>query len=702
MPRMKPDLRYSLLPVFAFAGAFLMFVLEPLVGRMMVPAYGGGFHVWTTCLMFFQGVLLLGYLYAHFIAPRIGRWHLLVACLPLLLLPIDVRPVPDPTAPIGSILVALLARVALPIGVLSTTGVVAQMWLARSERRDADPYWLYAASNAGSLLGLLAYPLLVDPLMGVASQRGIWSVLYLGYLGLVATVAPRGKLEAAPAAPSGDDGIGAGPAGRPVTRPLVLRWLALSMGPSVMLMAVTNAISFDVGSIPLVWVLPLALYLTTFILVFGKRQRYPTMVRTYWPELAIAGLVVLTAAPMFPSWPRLGIHLLALFAVCLAGHAELHRLRPAASELTKYYLIMSVGGWAGGVFVSIFAPVLFDRLFEYPVAIILVAGAILASRDGFTLRGLANTQIGMRAMVRAPFAVTGLAFAAAWMLPNEGPTDTRMELMRNHYGIYQVGDLEKNIGDEENPDVVPVRYLVHNGTMHGSQVVSDDLRHLPGAYYHRNSGLGDVLRMVGSPMKLGVIGLGTGGTAAYAGASDEIVFYEIDPDDETLAREHFTFLSDCPGTVRVVIGDARMMLAADARVPDGYFDALFVDAFSGDAIPTHLLTLEALELYQRKLRKGGIIVFNVTNRFYDLRPVLAAAAAELGVEGAFKIRKERDGLAPLESGTRYFVLSEDAAAVSRLVADGWTRVQSPRDVTVWTDDYVNVFTALFAQLRSGR
>ena len=695
---MKPHVRHVLLPAFVFAGAFLMFMLEPLVGRVLLPAYGGGFHVWTTCLMFFQGVLLAGYLYAHVIAPRIGRWHLLVACTPLLIFPLHVTPAPDPNAPIISIVTVLLSCIALPFGVLSTTGVLAQSWLAAAEDGKDDPYWLYAASNAGSLLGLLAYPFFVEPFLGVWAQRWTWSASYLGYLALASLVAPRKQARRiGPAATVRDAEAAAF-----ISNVSLAAWFTLSTATSMLLMAVTNAISFDVGSIPLVWVAPLAIYLLTFVLVFSTTPTYPNWLRRYWPEAALGGLVALAAAPLLPSWPRIGLHLLALFAVCMAGHSKLHELRPHPGALTKYYLVMSIGGWAGGMFVSLAAPALFDRLLEYPIAIALVATSFAllshteASRDAQPV-----PRFRMDTVVRAPVALTALAFVSSWILAGNGSNQTHLLLLRNHYGVYQVGELTEQRTTPSGQTVVEtVRQIVHNGTIHGAQIKENPGE--PIGYYHRASGLGDVIDSLERPFKLGVIGLGAGASAAYLDAGDEIAFYEIDPDDEHIARRWFSYLGDCRGDARVVIGDARLTLAADPQAPDGRFDVLLVDAFSGDAIPTHLLTREAIELYLRKLRPGGLLLFHVTNRFYDLRPVLESVRRTLGLHAAYKIRPET-ALEPFERHSVYWVMSKDAERIDRLAsAFDWSRPElgtgQIQPTTLWTDDYVNALAPLWRRL----
>jgi SAM-dependent methyltransferase len=674
-----------------------MFVLEPMVGRILLPAYGGGFHVWTTCLMFFQGVLLVGYLYAHFVAPRIGRWHLLVACAPLCLLPIQLSAAPDQALPVLSMLAVLAARIAIPFAVLSTTSIVAQSWLARSsDGGSLDPYRLYAASNAGSLLGLLAYPFLFEPWLGLQAQRWAWSAAYLGYLALALLLAPAHE-RVAPAHAKRPSGAHEEPA---------LAWFVLSTATSMLLMGVTNALSFDIGSIPLVWVAPLALYLASFILVFRESHPETGLWARLWPVAAVAGLVAL-ALPVIPGLPRIAMHLAALFATCMAAHRQLHRLRPPPHALTRYYVVMSLGGWAGAVFVTFAAPVLFDRLHEYAIAIVLVAIA-LAMLDGRRSLGLPHTERpALRGVLAAPVAVT--AFALFGVLSGAAGHESARKLVhRNHYGLYQVGDVRASAGAE---GAEQIRQIVHNGTIHGAQVLDGPGRHQPIGYYHRAGGIGDVIELsanLHTRLRVGVVGLGAGTLAAYIRAEDEMVFYEIDPDGEKLARSWFSYLENAAGRVRVVIGDARLTLASDVETTRDGFDVLLVDAFSGDAVPTHLLTREALTLYRSKLRPGGVLVFHITNRLYDLRPILEAQARVLGMHAASKVRDTRQ-LEPLERRTVYWAMSEEAEPIGRLLAKGWQPIEPfepSRDGenarSVWTDDYVNTLAPLWMSLTSAR
>jgi len=361
--------RRVLLPLFVLQGALLLFMLEPMVGRRLVAAHGAGFHVWNTCMMFYSGALLVGYLYAHWLVPRVGRWHLLFVASSLLWVAMgwvgmSELPEPSPGGPVLSVLLALLATTAVPFCVLATTSVVAQQWLASSSGPGSDdPYHLYAASNVGSLLGLLAYPFLVEPLLGLEAQGRLWSALLVTYVGVSFALAPRGRIATGPAADGGH-----APAQRPGTA-IAAYWLALSLAPSMALLAVTNLIANSLGSIPLVWVAPLAVYLSTFILAYRTRSAQGSLLRRNAPELCVLAAIALTGSLAGP----LGL----LFAVALAGHSELHRTRPEARHLTYYYLLVATGGWAGAAFVSLAAPQLFGDLYEWPLSLLLLSGTLL-------------------------------------------------------------------------------------------------------------------------------------------------------------------------------------------------------------------------------------------------------------------------------------------------------------------------------------
>ncbi len=694
----RPSPRPHLLAAYAFLGAFLMFTVEPLVGRIVVPQCGGSMYVWATCLMFFQGALFAGYLYAHLIGPKIGRLHLLVVAAPLLLLPLEIHAAPG-DHPIASLLVALARDVGPLVAVLATTSVLAQAWLARATGDGADPYWLYAASNAGSLGGLLAYPLLVEPWLGLERQRLLWAIGYLLYLALSAAVAPgrptqaeREEQESKPWWEQPDPYL---------PRSIQWYWFVLTAAPSIMLVAATNAISFDVGSIPLAWVAPLAIYLVSFVLTFRSKPLAGGWLRRLWPELGLLGFAIAAAPNPLPSYPTIALHLVVLLGLCLAAHGELYRVRPASHHLTRYYLIVAAGGWAGGTFASILAPFLFDRLYEYPAAIVLLVTAFAVARAPRLGGILAGRRPRLEGLVRVPVASAAVGLSAVLLMP--APGGEQAVVLRNPYGLYRIG-IRHHPATGAEP-AIDERYLLHNGTIHGGQLLVEGGGRLPIGYYHPASGVADAMAVLPRPRRVAVIGLGTGSMAAYFGPGEEVTFYEIDPDGERIARAYFDYLKATRAFVRVVTGDARIELARDLQAPDGSYDAVIVDAFSGDAIPVHLLTREAIALYRAKIRPGGLLVFHISNRFYDLRGVLRATLEAEGLPSMVKHRPPGPSLERFENPSTYVAATTDPALRQALAGRGWQDLQAAAEIgrpTPWSDDYVNVLAPLWAKLTSPR
>lgn len=660
---------------FVFLGAVLLFSLEPMAGRMLLPRFGGGFHVWTTALMFFQGALLVGYLYAHGLAERVGRWHLLVVAVPLLVLPPSIGEAAPAEGGAAGILLLLARWIALPFVVLATTAVVAQRWWASAGR---EPYGLYAVSNAGSLGALLGYALIVEPFVGLTAQRWAWMALYVLYAALAALA---WYTKGAPVAPPRRER-----SERPAPRTL-LYWALLAAAPSAFSMAVTNLIALDAGSVPLVWVVPLAIYLGSFVVAFAAPRdgetRVPGLVRRLWPHVALVGLFFFSGGDAGSGWLAAGVHLVVLAFACLAAHGELYRARPAASDLTRYYLVIAAGGWAGGAFVALLAPAAFSGLHEYPIALVGIALTIAVGRR-------AELRAWLRAAPRAALLAT--AALVLVIVAKVGVAQLTLEsaeplaVRRSFYGLYRVLRAP-------GPGAA-VRDLVSGGTRHGRQREGDPT---PLSYYHPEGPLGDALSTLEAPRIVGVVGLGVGAAAGHLEASERIRFFEIDPVVAELAREHFTYLSGSRGEVEVLIGDARVSLEREARAGAPRYDLLLVDAFAGDAIPTHLLTVEALRLYVSRLTDRGVLLVHVSNRYYDVRGVLAANARLLALSGAEIART--GALADGEDPSMYVALArEDAALAPLLARRGWRALATRPAVGAWTDDHVNVLEALVAGL----
>lgn len=671
---------------FVFLGAYLLFTMEPLVARMVLPLYGGSFHVWSTTLTFFQGILFIGYLYCHFFAKRLGGWHLVLVATPLAWLPlanwIGLAP-PGDSDPAWSLLFQLTLHIALPFGILATTSVIAQSWFTRSDTSGSSPYPLYASSNSGSLLALLAYITLFEPLFGLSVQRSLWYVAYLVYVVLAwrcwqITASNPEKVDSAIRPSSNIDGS------------TLVNWLLLSALPSAFMLAVSNVITLELGSVPLVWVLPLVIYLLSYVFTFGQRQWIsPSLLHAFWPAAVVCGLFV----DIGNLW-IFAAHLVALFALAMVGHSELHRLRPPPDQLTVFYLAIAFGGWMGSMAVSLVAPILFNSLAEYPIIAGVFALTILNLRKGDLLDALRRhpilSSLGASLAIALPFLIK---------TDDLGKVEKVIYEHRNYYGIYQV--VNQPLSQEQNPDLseeerydLGKRTLLHGSTVHGSQVLHPTLRRNPTSYYHRAGPLWDVLGDAKKKRNVAVIGLGVGTCATYFQEGESLTFYELDPAIEDIARAGFTYLDDCPAEVKIVVGDARLQLE---HAPDHSYDIIMVDAFSSDAIPTHLLTREALDLYDKKLAPQGTLVFHISNRYYNLLGVIKSTSAEYWKGLAKKSKKD---LEAFQSDAVYCVLHRKSDDVSALRGAGWRSLEVyPEECAPWSDDYINTLVPLYIGLR---
>ncbi|MCA9607825.1 MAG: fused MFS/spermidine synthase [Myxococcales bacterium] len=669
--------RLTSLHALVFVGALLLFTLEPLTGRMLLPHFGGAFHVWTTSLMFFQGALFLAYLYAHLVAERIGGWHLLVVALPLVLLPPSVGGGGADDASSLAILARLVTWVALPFTVLATTAIVAQNWRARS---GVAPYALYAISNAGSLGALLVYALVIEPLFGVETQRWAWAIGYLLYVGLAVTAFRRHAAGTAPVHEQPADG----PA--PTTSAMIY-WALLSAAPSAFLMAVTNHIALEAGNVPLVWIVPLAIYLGSFVVAFadppeGEPSRVPRLVRRLWPHVAAVGVFFYSGGDAGGGWIDALIHLAVLSFVTLAAHAELYRHRPEARWLTRYYLVIAAGGWLGGAFVALVAPLAFSGLWEYPISIAALVVTMLVGRR-------AELASWLKSAPKLAIVVTlALGAVIVWKIADgAGAVDTShtLAVRRSFYGVYRVTRTPRGHG--------AIRDLVSGTTRHGRQREGDGT---PLSYYHPRGPLGDVFAEV-APESIGAVGLGVGAAAGHLKRADQHMrFFEIDPTVVDLAQTYFSYLRRAGERVEVVTGDARVSLEAERQRGEPPYDLLLIDAFAGDAIPSHLLTIEALTLYLDRLAEDGLLVMHVSNRYYDLRPVLRANAEVLELAGVHVSRVHE--LALDQDPAQYVVLARDATLLEPLrVRHGWARLRDTAGLAgarPWTDDHVAPLEAL--------
>lgn len=657
---------------------------------MILPWFGGSAAVWTTCMLFFQVVLLFGYLYADGAVRRLrpkaqAVLHVLLLAASILVLPIVPGLAWKPTGaedPALRILLLLLATVGLPFLTLSATSPLLQAWYARTYQ-GAVPYRLFALSNAGSMLGLLSYPVLVEPFLPVHRQAMAWSAGFVVFCMLCAVAALR----------SAGKGIVASPNEAPpeevTAKPgpgIRLLWMALAACASILLLAVTNHLTQNVAAIPFLWVLPLSLYLLTFILCFSGEGRYRRIV--YLPLLAAAlgGMCFLLSEGYETTRLSILIPVYAggLFVSCMVCHGELAAQKPHPRHLTSYYLMISLGGAAGGIFVGLVAPYGFRGYFELPAG--LSACAVLALAILYRLRSSSVLWNRWRSAGLLSAAVGALVLIAVlgWQI-REDTRDARL-MVRNFYGGLRVDDS----APEDGPGAM--RTLVHGTITHGRQFLSPSLRRRPTAYYGPSSGVGLALRAGGRkrPRHIGVVGLGAGTIAAYGKPGDRYRFYEINPLVIRLADTEFSFLRDSGAEVEVVLGDARLSMESEPRQE---FDLLAVDAFSGDSIPVHLLTREAFEVYFRHLKKDGILAVHVSNKYLDLNPVVLLAAQSMGKE-AVMVDTEDEPETACYGSTWVLMAGRRAISGMPALARAGKPLAARASVRLWTDEYSNLFRIL--------
>jgi SAM-dependent methyltransferase len=648
----------------------LMFLLQPMMAKVILPSFGGSAGVWTACMLFFQVLLLAGYLYAHCITRYLSARSQAAAHMALLAASVAMLPV-NPSggwkfssgaAPAFSILGLLATSIGLPYFVLSTTSPLMQAWYAR-ETETHFPYRLFALSNLASLAALLAYPLSIEPLLSSRNQLGLWSAAYLIFVLLAGFLALRSQSRSARPVPVPALSVSEG---APVSRPLL--WLSLAACASSLWLAVANHLSQEVAAIPFLWVLPLSLYLLSFILCFDRAGWYrPRVYRWILP----AAWITMGLRLAFPSsiagfkWEFV-LFSAALFVCCMFCHGELARLKPDPRHgLTLFYLSIAAGGALGAVFVAMVAPQIFTSYLELPIAVaasVILGQALLYGRT--SPRYLARLAL-----------VAALAFIAATRFSSAAGSLLRL---RNFYGALRVVD--------SGTGSIAVRALYNGTILHGLQFQSPSQSRFPTTYYGPQSGAGlAIASHRTAKQRVGVIGLGVGTLAAYGRAGDYFRFYEINPAVVHVASTYFHFLSESPAQTEVVTADGRLGLE---REQPQNFDVLILDAFSGDSIPVHLLTRQAFESYFRHLRPGGLIAIHVTNRYLDLPPVVEALAGALQKE-VLLIHNEKD---PAQG---IYAADWSLVADSREALRDFEWRSSPKTMTrrarPWTDDYSNLF-----------
>jgi len=662
-----------------FASAFLLFLVQPLAAKQILPWFGGSAAVWSTCLVFFQVLLLAGYAYSDWTTRRLAPRRQVTLHLALLAASLASLPViPDagwkPAGnedPAWRILGLLAVTIGLPYFLLSTTGPLVQAWFARTFPMGTV-YRLFALSNLGSLLALVSYPFAFEPWVATRVQAWGWSFAYVGFVLLCAASAvlsvrgaprPAGAAEAAADQP--DDAPPPGCRG-------YAAWLLLSAMGAFMLLAVTNYITHDVASVPFLWILPLMLYLLTFILCFEGRGWYQRAV-FIGPLMAIVAVMAWALHEergLMDVKAAIPITLAGLFVMCMFFHGELAASKPAPRYLTRFYLMVSLGGALGGLAVGLVAPKLFSSYYEFGLGLVLTL--VIAA---YVTR-LMHPLVPMLVLTAVGFSGFHVYQYVA-MLAQDAHVMTR-----NFYGTLRVKD--SGAGPEA------VRRLVHGVIMHGEQYLADDRRRTPTTYYGATSGIGRLLKArEAGALRVGVVGLGTGTLAAYGRAGDVYRFYEINPQVVEVARQQFSFLGDSGARIETILGDARLAME---REPAQRYDVLVIDAFSSDAIPVHLITREAMRVYLRHVKPDGIVAFHVTNRFLNLAPVVKRIAGDQGLQAELLTDDAEDSDL---ARTDWVLVARDAALAGRPGLAGHTAsIGEIQGMRVWTDDFNNLFQIL--------
>jgi hypothetical protein len=707
-------------------GSFLLFLTQPMIARMALPRLGGAPAVWNSAMLVYQLLLLAGYAYAHWISrfrPRkqVGI-HVVLLALAALWLPIGIGTalLPEGGEPAFWAPWFLLSSIGPLFFIVSSQAPLMQRWYALETSRG-DPYPLYAASNLGSFAGLISYPLLVEPAMTLAQQSMLWSGLYALLVLLVVLCALTVPAGAVAVVPKED-------APAPTTRQL-LHWIALAAVPSGLMLSTTTHLTTDIVAMPMLWALPLGLYLLSFVIAFAARRAPADLVTLLAPlVILIAGGLAFTDGTRNP-FVSATLGLVLLLAVAVALHTEMFRRRPPVGHLTRFYLAMSFGGMLGGLFVAIVAPLLFDWLYEHPL--LILAAAVLVPQ--FTLV-LWPRRLEPALRIALPIAALLLSWAvhrswlgtdplmtmggsiaislialacmgrrwsfaiclAALMLSYGGWTtlarSTEDGRARSYFGIYEVSTRYDG----------SARVLTHGTTLHGIQNLEPGTETEPTSYYARRSGVGIALAnasaLYGPAARIGVVGLGSGTLSCYARPEQDWTFFEIDPAMVEVARQRFTFLAQCAPEARIVLGDARLTLA---RQPPYSLDLLAIDAFSSDAVPTHLLTREALRVYGEAVQPSGIVLFHISNRYLDLKPVIADIAEAGGWTSAMMQYVPTEEEEVMNATVSVWVaLSRDPMAIDRLIELSgeesmyWEVIETRPGFAGWTDDHASILPIL--------
>ena len=717
-----------------FVSASLMFVLQPLFGKILLPLLGGSPAVWNTCMVFYQTILFLGYLYAHIISSRFKptrqiQLHSVVILLSFLALPLAL---PENTVPPTEsdptlwIVWTLLIAIGLPLFVVSTTSPLIQKWFASIKHRNSDdPYFLYAASNAGSLIALISYPFIIEPHMDLSAQKTDWS---LGYILLCLLIAACATLLYKSKAQHTPTEAIATPVDIKLNVRQQLHWLALAFVPSSLLLGLTNFISTDIASVPLLWIIPLTVYLLSFIIVFSTWHDaiHPIIVKIQ-PFILIPFITYAFINPAdLPYWMYLILHVIAFFFAVMVCHGELSKHRPSTQYLTQFYLIMSFGGMLGGMFNTFVAPFIFNGIYEYPLMIIaalllrpwsttpslksallqliwpaslIVIGLILYASISDLLQYFDIIVISLIVLTIISFLLRSKPITFAFStgaiiflaLGLHGLSSHTLYQERTFFGVLAVR--ESVLTDEKGQDET-YHELFHGTTKHGAQRLPEDLQKTPLTYYSRPGPMGQLFKEFDAKNQnwnIGVVGLGAGALTCYAKESQQWTLYEIDPLVVDIASrpEYFTYMKLCAHQSTMRIGDARLSIDKEL---DGHFDLLIMDAFSSDSVPTHLITKEALDIYFKKLKPNGILAFHITNRHLALKKVLSIHAEQMHLAALIQEYKPQNP-PPLVVATDWVVMAKKSDTLSPLSLSqlgNWEKMPLYFDMKAWTDDFTNI------------
>jgi hypothetical protein len=726
-----------IVPLFAttmFLSGFLLFLVEPMAAKMVLPILGGVPMVWNGCVVFFQIVMLAGYGYALAASRWLQLRHHVVLHAAVLMAPAAVLPfmiqagsaTPPEGNPLAWLLLLLAGSIGLPFFVLSTSASVFQHWLSRTDHPSArDPYFLYSASNFGCLLALASYPVVLEPLVTLREQTRLWTIGYAEFVLLACGCAVFAWRR--PGAPVGVPAATAEATdtmARPITALRRTRWVALSFIPSSLMLAVTTYVSTDIAAVPLLWIVPLALYLLTFALAFGRHSAaVGAAARRILPLLVVPLTLFMIAKVRAPLAPILALHLAAFGVMALNCHVDLSHDRPEASRLTEFYFWVSLGGMLGGLFNTLAAPVLFDSIVEYPLVVLLaclmfrmsdskaaarrvaadaivplVVGGltagilVISSRRGAPL-ALQVAALSVPALLtfsqrrharRFGYSVTALMAAS---LAFGNASEKVLYATRTFFGVYRVSE-----------DLTG-RYhgLAHGTTLHGMQALAPERRGEALTYFHRTGPFGqawNALPETATGGNVAVVGLGIGTLASYARPSQHWTFFEIDPAIERIARatEYFSFMDACGDRCHVVTGDARISLT---RVPEHAYNLLVLDAFSSDSIPMHLMTREAFSLYLSRLAPDGVLVMHISNRHLRLAPVVARLAASQGLTALQQIDAMGPGWPEGKNESHWIVMSRRPADLDVMTKDPrWLPLVASPSTPLWTDDFSNILSVL--------